>query len=170
MSLQNRQFRDNIQGIGYNVPPKEESQQLDESKLTLQEQKDPEMLMKMMSKMGGAPEGGMPKTPPMPKMGGGEGGTPKLDPEMIKKLMKMMQGGMVNAGTEHPTGKQLTESEIDPLWNRDVDQFAWPWELIKLILNAVAKQANPKPLGVSPETPQDENPYHPGWGGGSRYR
>ena len=120
MSLQNRQFRDNIQGIGYNVP-KEESQQLDESKLTLQEQKNPEMLMKMMSKMGGAPEGGMPKTPPMPKMGGGEGGTPKLDPEMIKKLMKMMQGGMVNAGTELPTDNQLTEG----IWD-DILRFFFP--------------------------------------------
>ena len=116
MSLQNRQFRDNIQGIGYNVP-KEESQQLDESKLTLQEQKDPEMLMKMMSKMGGAPKGGAPEggMPPMPKMGGGEGGMPKLDPEMLKKLMKMMQGGMMNAGTEHPTDSQLTEGIWDDI-------------------------------------------------------
>jgi hypothetical protein len=153
MSLQNRQFRDNIQGIGYNVPPKEESQQLDESKLTLQEQKDPEMLMKMMSKMGGAPEGGMPKTPPMPKMGGGEGGTPKLDPEMIKKLMKMMQGGMMNAGTELPTDNQLAEGRLDFLKkNSDSGNFNAAGELMALIFNYIAT------IGIKDPPNQLEHP------------
>lgn len=45
--------------------------QLDKSKLTLQEQKN----------------GGMP---PMPNMGNGNGGMPKLDPDMLKKLMAMI--------------------------------------------------------------------------------
>ena len=86
-----------------------ENTQLDESKLTLQEQKaglDPEMLKQMVSKMGGAGKmGEMPPMPPMPKMGNGNGegmppmpkmgngngkGMPKLDPEMLKKLMAMM--------------------------------------------------------------------------------
>ena len=113
-SLQNRQFRDNIKGIGYDVPPKEESQQLDESKLTLQEQKDPEMLMKMM---------------------------------------KMMQGGMMNAGTEYPTDNQLTEDEA---FRRSIKVWGEIWAGLGAIIDGWMEKYPPEgetPDNITPQTP-----------------
>lgn len=165
-SLQNRQFRDNIKGIGYNVPPKEESQQLDESTrlpttdkqlieamMLLEEEKDFNPITGLFLDMLG------PLTPyekrelltigsvghdqPITLSPAARGWNPKGLP--VK--------GVPVESTKLPTDNQLTE---DDGFRRSIKVWGEIWTALGLMLQGWMEKYPPEgetPGNIAPQTP-----------------